>query len=418
MHLENEYASRQVKRPRGPRPAALQLCGDPAPALPSTADDVKALAMTYVGLTLFARTHCHSPAAAQAAHCYSQLLLVAKNFIESLDQDNLGICLLTIFFLTRYEDTTYQPRPGVSLLMDPLRSAHHHDGAVAVLKFWKDRLSHKSAATHIVKCTRRGTIKSALLRRRELSLWIGDGALFGEHGVELEYDRVCVGIINIRARLFSLLQEWPDIRQRCDDLQVVLEMMDGEVQAVDAALQAFIKHFPKPPPHQRHTLRKPDPWPTANCPTLCVESYPDMACAMSWGQYYSMRMVVLSTRLRVLKLRALGNDEIFSEEIQDCQSCVEAMADGMASTIPFLLGRYEFQFDDALSSPAALRRARHAETKPYLFRLTALPLTIASSVECLGGQRQMWFRRTLARVGRESGFGLFAGAESDHWLQI
>lgn len=129
------------------------------------------------------------------------------------------------FFISQYEDAVY--RPSHLNLKTPfvttVQSFSHHDGALAILKIWKDHLSQCQPTTDVIKHTRRSMIKSALLRNLALPEWMLEGTSFGEHGLELEDNCIVVRIANIRQRMSTLLKEKTSPQRTSQELTTTAE---------------------------------------------------------------------------------------------------------------------------------------------------------------------------------------------------
>jgi hypothetical protein len=113
-----------------------------------------------------------------------------------------------------------------------------------VLKIWKDRHSSSRPATDVIRHTRRGLIRSALLRNSAVPEWMIEGSLFGEHGLELEYNRIHTRIANLRNRLGTFLRGKSSLLLSTDELRSIAEELNMETQDLDKALQFWKDHFP------------------------------------------------------------------------------------------------------------------------------------------------------------------------------
>lgn len=328
----------------------------------------------------------------------------------------------------RIQYTVYRPGPlNPKIPFDTsLQSFSHHDGASAILKVWKERLSHTQPATDVIKHTRRGLIRSALLRTIAVPEWMLDGASFGEHGLELEYDGITVRIANVRHRLSTLLNANTGLGRLSHELFLTAEELCKETREIDNALQDWSGHFPRTWSYQRHTLPNPHhhPWPTTDFFSPIVYSYANPAYATVWNQYFSTRMLVLSTRLRVLKLSHPNADDCAHEQRSACLSRMKDMADDLASSIPFCLQKFQVSDDGANSSSpppsmnAITLNNANEEIKPYLAGLVIFSLGIASGLVDVDVEQRSWFRSQLARLGRVVGAGVLEGAETDKWLEL
>lgn len=275
IHVENRYASGKTKRPRGPRSSLtvqrpqfdlqtralayylqyhLQALKDVPNLSVGLSECVSAwkvsgrtrpvvdLALSSMALAVYSRIQQHPPAAIEASSRYYRLLRVAQERIAQLAIPTLGerdidACLLAASLMGRYEGATL--RPGDLNSKDSstsLQSWSHHDGAMAILKVWNDNLSHRTA-TFIIKQTRRALIKCSLLRNLPLPNWKLNGNCFGEHGLELDYDRIVVRILNLHHASANL--------QQTDGLQISkAEKLNHEARELDKALQVWIAQIP------------------------------------------------------------------------------------------------------------------------------------------------------------------------------
>ena len=468
IHIENSYASGETKRPRGPRSApAVKFTGDLDVVLKHPLVDLKTqatqyylhhhlrtpddapniskgltdiclpiwmskaecpildLAVSSMALAVFSRTQQHPPAAIEASKKYHQLLRIAQVNILQLNEANIDACLLAIYFMSRYEDVVHHPS---HLNLDTpftttCQSFSHHDGSLAMLKFWKDRLSHSQPATDVIKYTRRGMIKSALMRNLALPKWLTQGASFGEHGLELEYDCIVVQIASLRQRLSTLLDEIIGLqRTSFDDLSATAEELNIEASDIDKALQDWNEHFPSTWSYQRHTLSElQHPWPKEDFYSPMVYSYSNPAYAAAWNQYHTMRMLVNSTRLRILQIsHPCSHNFAYHEQRLECLSQLNTMANDLASSVPFCLQRVNITDPRGSSNTRqnSITLNTNEDIKPYVAISIIWPLTIASSLADVDVKQQLWFRSELARLGRIGGFRVLECAETDRWLEL
>ncbi|MCJ1250423.1 hypothetical protein MMC30_007651 [Trapelia coarctata] len=354
----------------------------------------------------------HPPAATEASSRYCRLLRVAQERIAqvgipTLDERDIDACLLVVLLMGRYEGATH--RPGDLNSKDSfmsLQSWSHHDGAMAILKVWNDNLSHNTA-TIIIKQIRRGLIKSSLLRNLPLPDWMLDGNRFGEHDLELDYDRIVVRIVNLHYASASLQQK--------NGLQIAkAEELKNEARELDKALQDWAAQISSTCSYQRHILTEPDPWPRRHFYSSIVYSYSRPGYAAVWSQYFAERMLINSTCLRVLELSRPNQlvDFTYEQQRLECITQLKAMADSLASTIPFCLERFKVDKPNSPTRQTSITLNTNEEIKPYLASLVVWPLTIASSLEGIDVRQQLWFRSELARLGRITGNGVLECAET------
>jgi hypothetical protein len=464
VHIENSYASGRKKRPRGPRSTPTEeLAGKQNAALhpplvdlktqaivyylhyhlqtledvpnisKDTSDDFMSiwmsrtecpildLAMSSMALAVFSRTQQYPPAAIEASMTYHRLLQLAQVTFSTLHDGNVDVCLLANFFMSRYEDSVH----GASYLntgtsfTTAVQSFSHHDGALAILRTWKDNLSHSQPATDVIKHTRRGLIRSALMRNLALPEWMLEGAFFGEHGLELEYDCIVVRIASVRQRLVTLLKTKTGSQRTSHEVASAAEALNQEARHIDEALQDWSGHFPGTWLRQQHTLSSPPPWPRRGFYSPIVHSYSNTAYAAVWNLYYATRMLINSTRLRVLELSHPHLRDSAHEQRLECLSHINIMSDDLASSLPFCLQR--FKVTGSRNSPShhnMITLNTTEDIKPYVSRMTVWPLTIASSLKGVDVKLKSWFRSELASIGRMVGYGVLECAESDQWLQL
>ncbi|KFX87406.1 hypothetical protein V490_08267 [Pseudogymnoascus sp. VKM F-3557] len=451
IHLENLYASGKTKRPRGPRssltifrpnfdlpsravayylnyylhalavlPTASACMSD---CLISWKDSRREcsmvdLAVSSVALAIFSRTQQHSPAAREAFLRYNQLLRVAREEITRkgilrCDERGIDECLLAVVLMGRYETTMHRPANLTS--KDSFSSLHswsHHDGAMAILKVWHDKLSHKTPSS-IITQARRGMIRSALLRNRPLPDWMRDGSRFGEHNMGLSFDRILVRIVNLRYAFRSL-------EQKKDILSAEAAELNNSARELDEACREWAAQIPSARSYQPHIITGPSSWPRRDFYSSTIYSYAQPTYAAVWIQYFAARMLINSTRLRLLQLCCPAQflDFTYREQHRECTTYLKAMADSLASTIPFSLGRVMVDnvHDHSSRNSKPVITFIEDEIRPALALLTVWPLSMASSLDGVDPGQQLWFRSELARLGRILGDGVLECAgDSSLW---
>lgn len=379
------------------------------------------LAISSMALAVYSRTQRHPPAATDASIKYQQLLRIAQVTIPTLDERNIDDCLLAIFLMSRYEDVIHRPSSlnSKTPFAMPLRSFSHHDGAMAVLKIWKNRLSYSHPATDIIKQTRRGLIRSALLRNLALPEWMLKGSHFGEQGLELDYDRIIVRIANVRHQLSTLLQQEASLQTTSHGLISRAEELNKEARDIDQALEDWKAQIPSDWCHQRHTLIDPHPWPGRHFYSSIIYSFSSPAYAVFWNHYFATRMLIDSTRLRVLELSRTNSDGFAHKQQLECFSHMKVMADNLVSSVPFCLQRFKVADNpNSLFCRYSITLTTNEEIKPYMASLIVWPLTIASSLEGVDVKQKLWFKTELAHLGRIVGSGVLECAETDQWLEL
>jgi hypothetical protein len=447
IHVENCYASGKTKRPRGPRSSLslrrphldlqtqaltyylhchLQAISEVPRISGGLSESVSMwrlsgktcpmvdLALSSMALAIFSRTQKNESAAKEASSRYHNLLQVVQKRIAqlarpALDERNIEACLLAVSLMGRYEGATHHPRGSVS--NDSITSMHswsHHDGAMAILKIWSDSLSH-TPATFIIRQTRRVLIRSCLLRQLPLPDWLLEGSRFGEHGGELDFDRIIV-------RTVILCQEFARIQQY-GLLSSKTEILNSEARDLDKALKDWIGHIPTTCSYRRQFLKPSDSWPRGHFYSSLVYSYPRPENSGAWSHYFALRMLVNSTRLKILEqnIRESFDEVTYEQQRLECITNLEAMADSLASSIPFCLERLRVNNSSSRTDKCSIMLSKSDEIKPYLASLVVWPLSIASSIEGIDVKQKLWFRSQLATIGRITGNGVLESAETDQW---
>ncbi|KIV81226.1 hypothetical protein PV11_08653 [Exophiala sideris] len=437
VHSENRYASGRERRPRGPRSSLKEhavteldrpVSGDLADlktqailyymhhylkAPKETPKDLKAHSVDFLtawvgktddpilhpavscmALAIFSRTKKCQPAAVQASMTYHRLLQHARVSIPSLVAANVDVWLLAVFFMARYEDAVFDPSRPRSFRM-AAGSFFHHDGASTILKFWKEQQSVDHQATDIMRYSRRGLLRSAVMRRLAVPEWLLDGSDYCERGLELEYDRILVRLVNLRHRIFETGN------------QPVVDELTKEACDIDKAARQWSSHFPSTWCYKQYTVADHENFPTQHLFSPTVYHYSSLAHAAVWNQYYTIRMLALSTRLRVEESQA---------ERAECLSCLKSMASHFTSSLPFCLGR--FQLADESCGACSIQLTTKGPVKPYLASLTVWPMFLASSLENVELEQIPWLRATLADLGRTMGYGVIEHAKNEQWLRI
>lgn len=468
VHSENAYASGQKKRPRGPRSTWTSGCSDcPTKlikALPRSPYDIKTEAVMYyvqchleriedappvvrvasddllslwmlkgrspileysvssVALAVFSQTKRLPEAAVEASSQYQKLLRELQVTLPCLDQSNIEPCLLAILFMSLYEDSVYRPTVAAEVrFLDKLCSCQHQDGLLAILKYWKDNFSSRQPPTSVIKHVRRATIKWSLMRSLAMPEWMEDGAVFGEHGLELEYDRVMTRIMRLRYRLNILFPRDSDEHYQPDseELLVATKALNDEARDLDRAIQEWSTHTPDSWLARQHTLPNRHHIPDENFYSIVVHSHQSPAYAAAWMRYYSTRMLINSTRLRVLQhlspASLIGNS--LEDQRQHCLSNIQNMGDVLASTVPFVLERFKISEEPPCSDVRIVLNTKE-EIKPHLGGLIVYPVTIAASLRFMEGGLKTWFQERLVDMGRVMGYAVFQAALSGKWLEF
>jgi len=246
------------------------------------------------------------------------------------------------------------------------------------------------------------------------------GSLFGEHSLELDYDRIIVRISNVRHQLSTLLQQEASLQTTSHELLISrAEQLNKEAGDIDKALEDWTAQIPSDRCYQRHTLVDRHPWPRKHFYSSIIHSYSSPTYAVFWNHYFATRMLVDSTRLRVLELSRPNSDDFAHKQQQECLSHMKVMVDNLASSVPFCLQRFKVaDSPNSLPCQYSITLTTNEEIKPYMAGLTIWPLTIASSLEGVDVKQKLWFKTELAHLGRIVGAGVLECAETDQWLEL
>jgi hypothetical protein len=464
VHDENSYASGQKKRPRGPRSThtgSEKIASFPDPVLHRPLVDLRTKALIYfshhhlqtvngtlsvlkgvttdfllvwksktecsildlavssVALAVYSRTQQHPPAAVEASTRYHQLLRLQRIEIPSLDNSNIDTCLIAIFFMGRFEDVVHSPNyPNVQA--QPVRKLHsfsHHDGALAILKYWKHHMCHSYPATDIIKYTRRGMIRSATLRNLGLPEWMREGSSFGEHGSELGYDSIAVQIVNIRHRLLVLLKNKNSGLLTSHQLTLASNELHNETRDLDTALQDWADHYLEG--YQRNNVPDSYSFPRKYFYSSVAYSYSSSVQASVWILYHATRLLINSTLLRILNLMDANSNAVSHERRIECLCVMEATANDLASNLPFSLQRFTVtEGPEFASQSQSITINEDDDVKPFVANMIIWPLSLAANLSCLDIKYKLWFRSLLTCLGRITGISLLESAETSSWPEL
>lgn len=373
------------------------------------------LAFSTLALAIFSRTQQHPSAAREASLKYGRLLRVAQEQITQVailrcDEKGFDEFLLMIVLMAWYETAMHRPA-NLKLNNSPssLHSWSHHDGAMAILKVWNDRVKD-NAPSNIIKQSRRGLIRSALLRNRSLPDWLRDGSRFGEDGLDLGFDSIFVRVVNLR-RTFKKLEKKDHLEtSEARDL-------NNEARELDDECRRWAMQIPSKWSFECHSI--PSFWPRKDFYFSTVYTCPRNCYASVWIQYFALRMLTNSTLLKPLQPshppQLHVNDSPYQLQRDECTTNLTAMADSLAATIPFSLGRFIADKAEAPDSRPTLTLRTEEEIPPALALPMVWPLSVASNLDGVKESQQLWFRAQLARLGRVLGDGALECAGTDQW---
>ena len=376
------------------------------------------LGISVLSLAIFSRVHQDSTAALKAYNKYQELLNIVKRATLNLDETNVDQTLLAIFTMCRYEDAMFE-----ATSVDQCNSLSHHVGATGVLKLWKDGLSQKLPATEIIKHSRRGLIRSSLLKESSVPEWMQNGHDFGERGRDLAFDHLMVKLLNLRYEMFALIRKHDDFNTCAheDIASRALELVD-DLRDIDDALQDWKAHFPRGWTYRHAHMDSDTSDSDDNVAPWTIYSYSCLPHAWSWNQYVTTCILIDSTRMKILGLCHPSSDEFArTEQLRQCYSRMKTMADQLAANIPFCLQRFKIANEHTGSDgdPNQISRAPPGQKiKPYIANQVVWPLSIAAGVTNMDSKQNAWFKSVLATIGKLTGLGVIESAGTDDWLRL
>jgi len=334
------------------------------------------LALSSMALAVFSRTQHHPPAGQEASSKYARLLRLAQTRIaqlasSELDEKDIDSCLLAVSLMGRYENVKHVP-DFQSLPSGP--SWSHTDGSMAILKVWYDKLNHRKW-TPIIKHTRRGLIRTCLLRNIPLPDWILDGTTFGELDDELFCDNLMVRLVEFHHATANLKSN--------NVLQITAaETLYLQLKDLDTKLQDWEDRIPNTCISQRHILEQPGPWPQRHFYSSEVYSYPQPHNAAAWSHYFALGMLFYITQLRVIEFLHLNESTSlefdYEEQRVECAANLEYMTNNLARSVPFGLERFKVNKASSPASQPSVVLNTSEEIKPYQAIMLAWPVSIVS----------------------------------------
>ena len=371
------------------------------------------LAISSMALAVYSRTQRYPPAATEALVKYQKLLQLTQSIIPCLNETNIDSCLLTIFLMSRYEGVVHTPGNGIPIIAS-LSVFSHHDGAMAVLKNWKNK-RYTAPTSDIVKHSRRGIIKSAILRSISIPEWMKDGAVFGEEGTQLTYDKILVRLLNLRYDIFSLL------RTGTNYIPDTVEDLTTQLLSLDLELEEWKDQFPKSWKYTKHALPSSIPLPTDHFFSRDIYTYPTLTAALHHTQYFWTRMLLISTQLRLSHFTSSSSSYPTSQFLS---STLQFLSHSLAASIPYILNKIHTTSTSSTpsissSSTENLQLNKYDPLKGYTASLVVWPLSIASSLYGVDLDLQTWFRAELSVLGKVIGARVLeCAADGRSWLDI
>ncbi|KAF2168673.1 hypothetical protein M409DRAFT_53308 [Zasmidium cellare ATCC 36951] len=409
IHVENKYASKELSRPRGARRTAeksplttsgigrdvvseaiayyvkyylgsadvpTSAMSDLRKAVLCTTQciDVMEAALSAAALAVFERVRCQQRVAFQAATYYQRALQALQTALLHIGEDDVGACLLAIFFMARYEDSIFEQ--GQNSAQRPVWSQSHHTGVIAVLEHWINMHQAPQQPTFSVTYARRMLSKAALLGHIDLPNWLEDGSAFGETGSRLSLDDMLVRLIALRKSMENL-----QTKERSLANSQAAEVLEREAMSIDRALLGW-----------EYVCMKPKEFDEAG------------AKAAEEVRWYGYRMMTCRLRMQAMELLAPNSRNGLATHITEVSRQPNALAEGLRSAISSYLDRCLSR--DYSKTTDGKNMCFTSTVRPYDSEEIVHPLMIALTTPYIDSRFVELFRTQLQHVGRSTGYGL------------
>lgn len=429
MVSENKYAAGRIKRPRGPRlrratapttvtqdlhSKALKNYLDNHIA-PSTSLDIDItgslsacilawqktghssrlveLALLSMALAVYAKKHSHPRAATESFSIYHELLKLTQEQIArpTLDVASIDACLLTIFLMGRCESVMHNTLvPDENNTLAELKSWSHHDGAMALLRLWHMHFRERDISM-IVKQTRRGMLKSLLLRRMSVPDWLCEGHEFGEQGFELGYDSILVHLVDIRSEI--------NLGKSMDENASRIGLHD-RLTTIAVDLIDLRQELPESFSYCEHEIAESDHlW----FPNPKLRIYRTPAHAIFWAHILATRLVMVFTNMSMLLYWPESRRE---REVNT--TLLRQLASYLAAVIPQAIGLVE-------QNGSQIKIHDLADLKPWQASSVVWPLSMAASIRGYDEKLLEAFRSQLTKIGEIVGDGVLQSVSTEAW---
>jgi hypothetical protein len=446
---ENAYASGRLKRPRGPRlgranaslPKDLEECAlayyrqyympahsDISSSMSTicwmdaltawqTAQNESVMvdsAVSSLALATYVLTRRNVTAEKLAWTKYAQALeilqtKIAPDALPRLTPQDIDACLLTVFLMSRYEALSLRFVQELRVSYNKFPVWPHHDGAEPLLKLWAEDHSQVRKSEYVLQA-RRCLLRSYLLRHRAVPEWARDGSIFGEAGLDLEFDRCWTTIIDMYEDV-RLLE-----RQAKPSLSSI-ECIQREGHDISRALDVWMSQAAKVPTAHHPDWLKAKSLSRKHFRSARVLLYKSYADSLVMCQYYATNLLLLNLIWRSLKLLKPGTS--WHAELLGRNPVVKEMLASLADSIPNCLERITVTTDSDMGEGTEITLVQNrAAIRPYLYAGIAWPLTIATSVNCVEEGQRRWFCDELTELGKVLGDGALEHVGSNEWARL
>lgn len=373
-------------------------------------------AVSSMALAVYSRVRHHLLAATASSMTYQHTLRSAQRVISNLSAANIDACLMTIFLMSRYEDVLHQH--WHSPTGTTFGSAPHHDGATVILKAWADKFRGSCPPSMVIKHTRRGLLRSALLRHLAVPEWMVDGSYFGETGQDLAYDGIFVRLLNIRHQLQTALGDDVGLPSSYV-IASVSEMQElfAQLKTLDCELETWKANFPATWELKSCLVKDVGQTPTQHFYTPRANLHSNLVAVATWNHYLVTSMLISSTRMRLVQQSQLFPETFrdgIDKEMLKCLFHLEDTGKELATNVPFCLSLIKSEDGDCV-----IRNTGTMELyEPAAANLLAWPLSVVSCLHGVNNSQKMWFQSELTFVGITLGIGALQCADSQACLRL
>ena len=370
----------------------------------SPPDSILGLSVSAVSHATFGRARKSSAALAMASSMYSKALVKTNAALRDAVQITDDAVLLSALLLSFYENSVMERSSPTSWNIEAMasRSFAHHDGAMALLKLRRQRASPTSKSMELDKLTRRQLMRTLVLRKMPLPLWLRDGSRYGEKGFALELDRYMVIVAKLRhqASRMQLGRSGCTMvldHQRREELQA----LQAEAQALDYALASWAAKLPADMHYSSFAVcadPNEDAYDRSYNGTIHI--YPTVGHAGLWNRYRALRMAVNLIILQVLATLPPSSDLDSSILHETVRLNILGLAEHVCESVPFTLGTIrtyqvdghdQFYVTKAAISP---KEGIKASTAYYI----CWPLALISTICAVPEEPRQYLRDTLLAV--------------------
>jgi hypothetical protein len=213
----------------------------------------------------------------------------------------------------------------------------HIDGAIAVMKARQQRDPLNKRTLNIDKLVRRQAVRAALHRGTGVPRWLEDGAIFGESGFPLELDRWTVNITRIQ-REAQALSPVPNPSTQNAKFSVIPQLKDliEEALNLDNEILLWTTRLEPQWCYQTYVIDREALRATSYSGTIHI--YSSLSHAVVWNGYRTIRIILKSTLIKLLRQLETYHGHIAELSIQATMSSIRDLIDEVCTSIPFFEG--------------------------------------------------------------------------------